>query len=352
MSSSKLLFLLILFILVTLLYFAQHSSVPAGERHKSAVVAPISPLKYQKMLGVGINVDWMNFRKVNYYYFHWRSKGVNIPSIFKEKGFSNVRIRVNEDVTSNGTALAELDDIVKDCLKAGIIPIISYTADELRSNPDDPEAIQRFIDWWTTVAKHFRGTSYLLSYDLITETSGNIKDKEESLNLIYSRTIKAIREIDPYRIIFVTPANVSRPFALKYLELPNDPYLMVEWHIYAGGPKSQSGSEIYDNRYVLDAIGVAMNWSKEHNVPTWMGAWRANRYPKKIREYYPDGAPKGIYPLDKVMEFAEFISKSLQRYGIPYDINSDNKFFDIERLRWYPSQEKLLNVILKEYDSG
>ncbi len=119
---------------------------------------------------------------MHYYYFYWRSKGVNVPSLFKKRGFSNVRIRVNEDLVSNKTALLELDEVVRNCLKAGIIPIISYSVDQLRNNPTDPEAIQGFIEWWVVIAKYFRNTSYLLSYDLIIETSDSVGDQRTLLN--------------------------------------------------------------------------------------------------------------------------------------------------------------------------
>ncbi len=50
------------------------------------------------------------------------------------------------------------------------------------------------------------------------------------------------------------------------------------------------------------------------------GPWRANRYSKRIRRYYPNGAPEGIYSLNEAVEFARFMSENLQRYGIPYDV--------------------------------
>ena len=195
---------------------------------------PITAQQYEKLLGVGIDVDWMSFARVHRYYFYWRSKGVEVPEYFKKAGFSNVRIRVEADVVNNRSALIQLGEIVNDTLSAGLIPIITYTAPELRNDPTSEKAQEHFVLWWKTVAEYFKGTSYLLSYDLLIESSGPIKSYPNVLNRVYAEAIKEIREIDPYRLVFVTPARVSSPFYLKYLNVTNDGYTLAEWHIYAG----------------------------------------------------------------------------------------------------------------------
>ncbi len=312
---------------------------------------PITAKEYVKLLGIGINVDWMSFNKTNYYYFYWRNKGVNIPVLFREEGFSNVRIRVGVDVINNSKALSELKDIVNDCLKAGIIPIITYTAYDIRNNPTNPQAVKHFINWWVTIARYFKGTSYLLSYDLVIESSGKIKNYPWLLDKIYNETITAIRKIDRYRIIIVTaPANISSPFALKYLKIRWDPYIIAEWHIYAGGPCPKRGENssgpVYSREYIKEAVEVAINWSKKTDIPIWMGAWRPNCYPKHVERYYPDGAPKGLYTVNQVLPFVKYMTNILCKNHIPFDINADTRFFDIKDLRWYGSQEKILEVIL------
>ena len=288
---------------------------------------------YVRMLGVGINVDWMNFEKINRYYFYWRSKGVNIPTYFKEKGFNNVRIRVKADIIHNETALMQLNKIVNDCLKAGVIPIISYTAPELRQKPTNLSAQRQFVEWWTTLAEHFKNTSHLLAYDLVIETSGPIEEHPEVLNKVYKEVIQRVREVDPHRIIIVTPAGISKPEYLRYLTVKNDGYIIAEWHIYAGGPKKCR----YNSTYIRNSIEIAINWSAKTGIPTWLGAWRPQYYPKRKGE----GCPISL-----VLNFSKTMVMYLNRAGIPYDINSDVHFFDIAHLRWYPQEEDVLNVIL------
>jgi hypothetical protein len=57
----------------------------------------ITAREYQKLLGVGLAVDWTNYPRINYWYFYWRSRGVSIPEMIREQGFTHVRIRVGAE---------------------------------------------------------------------------------------------------------------------------------------------------------------------------------------------------------------------------------------------------------------
>lgn len=255
---------------------------------------PLTADEYQKILGIGINVDWLTYPRVNHYYFQWRSKGVLVPEYFKKAGFNNVRIRVNGDVVTNHTLLTQLSMAVNDSLEAGLIPIITYTAPELRENPTSRIAQQHFIEWLLIIAEKFRNYPYTLSYDLLIKSSGKIKDYPNILNKVYQKTLKEIRLIDPYRIVILTPAKVSSPFYLDELNIPADKYVMAEWHIYAGGPRGCD----YNETYIEKSIQAALQWSKSTGIPTWMGAWRPNVYPKA-----GGGNPTPICPLSIEEEF-------------------------------------------------
>ncbi len=300
---------------------------------------PINSKTYQKLIGVGIDVDWMSFPRVHRYYFYWRSKGVNIPHYFKEEGFSNVRIRVGADVVSNKTALIQLGEIVNDSLDAGIIPIITYTAPELRNNPTDKKAQEHFVKWWKTVANYFKGTSYLLSYNLLIESSGPIKNHPEVLNMVYNETIDDIRKTDPYRIVIITPAHVSKPSYLQYLNVSNDNYTLAEWHIYAGGPRHCS----YNISFINLSIQTAQNWSNNTGIPTWVGAWRPFWVSKKDKNVQ--------CPLQKDVEFSKVMVSHLKKAEIPYDINADSWFFNIKNLTWYANRTEILNIVLNDSKS-
>ena len=315
---------------------------------------PITASVYDEMLGVGINVDWLTFSRIEHYYFYWRSRGVNVAEYFKREGFSNVRIRVDGDIVSNKTYLRMLGEVVEDCLRAGLIPIIAYSANELRYKPTDPGVIKHFVEWWATAARYFKGKSYLISFDLIIETSGPITNYVYELNKIYNETIAAIRSIDKYRIIIVTAPHCSSPFYLKYLKLPKDPYIIAEWHIYAKGPCPRrcnscactAPEPVFDKTLISRAVEAAVNWSRETGIPLWMGAWKPNCYPKHCKETLPDGAPKPLFPPQKALVFVKYMVTQLRQHGIPYDINADQLFFNIEKLEWYPSQKSIIEAVL------
>lgn len=304
--------------------------------------------QYVAGLRVGISVDWLKYPWVTRLYLEWRGKGVNIPALLRERGFDHVRIRVAMDVVGNETALRLIKMVVDDCLKANVTPIIVYTARELRSRPLDPAVQKHFVEWWATLAQALHGESSRLAYELLIETSGALQDKPWLVNRLYNETIAEIRGIDPYRVIIVTaPANRSSPFSLPLLRLPRDPWLAVEWHIYAGGPRP--GPEpVYNATLVREAVRFAAEWSEETGIPVWMGAWRPNRYPRaamKRAPKLPDGAPAPLFTVDEVVNFTRLMAGALCRAGIPFAINDDTKFFDYQHLRFYPSQEPLLEVM-------
>jgi len=303
----------------------------------------ITAIEYQRMLNVGINVDWMTFSRVSHRYFQWRSKGVSVPEYFREEGFSNVRIRMGKDVLTNKTALLQLAEIVNDTLKAGLIPIITYTAPELRESPTSKAAQEHFAEWWKTVAEYFRGYPYTLSYDLLIESSGPIKNHPEVLNAVYRQTIREIRGIDPYRLVFVTPPYTSSPFYLNELNVTNDGYTLAEWHIYASGPKGCS----YNESYIEEALSAALSWSKKTAIPTWLGAWRPNSYHKGGKR-----GEEASCPMELELNFTKVMVSALSKAGIPYDVNSDVHFFNITCLKWYGNQEEALELILHPQRTG
>ncbi|MEB2837203.1 MAG: glycoside hydrolase family 5 protein [Desulfurococcales archaeon] len=330
-------------VIVALVAASTAPKAPAGPAWEGA--APITAWRYASMIRVGLAVNWLNYPRVEHWYFYWRNRGVSIAGLVRAEGFDHVRIRVSGDVVSNKTLLRLLGVVVYDCLRAGLAPIITYTANDLREHPTSPEAQRHFVEWWVTVAEYLRGAPYLVSYDLIIETSGAIRDEAPILNKVYNETIEAIRRVDPYRIIIVTPPEASSPFALDELRVHFDDYMMVEWHIYAGGPKGPSG-EPYNETLIEEAIAHAEEWSRAHGVPVWMGAWRPNRYPKHGIQHYPDGAPRGVYSLRVAVEFSRYMAATLCNHGIPFTVNADTLFLDYQHARWYPSQEAVLDAIL------
>lgn len=327
---------------------------------------PIAPLMYQAMLQTGMDVDWAKTASGRVAYQHSHDQGVNVPRLFRERGLRHVRIRIKDDVRDPSTELTgrtlleEVRNIVDDSLAAGMIPVLAYQAKPFKLNPTDDAVLNDVIDWWVTVAKAFKDYPYALSYDLIIETTDEVKKHNDRLNLLYEKATAAIRAIDEKRIVIVAANKISSPYELENLIVPEPTdYMMAEWHFYAAGPSRDNPKKLWttgtdeEKQLVLDKINTAVEWSERTGIPTWVGAWRANRYPKgedAATEVLYDGAPGGgEYTPEQQVVFATFVSRSLQEAGIPYAVNSDTKFFNRETNQWYESMQAVLDAMLRRY---
>jgi len=339
------------------LIFMGCNSTPISQTNGevSSTKQPLSPLSYQKMLRVGMDVDWCKTKEGRLYARKSHQAGINVPKLFKQRGFSHVRIRIKDSVLKDPTLLQEIKDMVDDAIEVGIMPIIAYQASSFKDNPDSDNVLNGVVSWWQKVAQTFKNYPYSVSYDLIIETTKKIKKRNDRLNLLYAKATKAIRDIDSKRIIIVAPNKISNPYLLDKLVVPKPTdYMMVEWHFYAAGPKKHNRKKQWttgtarEKRLITDKIDYAYNWSKKHHIPTWVGAWMANNYNEKNRnKTFPDGAPAGgEYTIAEQKRFASFVRNALVEKGIPYAVNSDTKYFNRKTNKWYGSVSEVLDVIL------
>ncbi len=315
----------------------------------------ITPASYQQMLGVGMDVDWAKTDAGREAAKSARDKGVNVPKLFKERGLNHVRIRVKDDVLSDASLLDEIESLVDESLVSGLIPIVAYQAREFKDNPLSDETLNHVKAWWEKVAQRFKNKSYKLSYDLVIENTGAVKKANDRLNLLYKKVTEAIRKIDKKRILIIAPNKISNPYELANLVVPTpDDFIMIEWHFYAAGPKKDNPKKQWttgtqeEKKLITDKIDYARAWSKEHQIPTWVGAWMANNYNDiNADATYPDGAPAGgEYNITEQKAFASFMVQKLHDAQIPYAVNSDTKYFDRQNNGWYDSVGEVLDVIL------
>lgn len=322
---------------------------------------PISTSVYQKMLKVGMDMDWAKTPEGRYWARKWHDAGVNVPKLFKERGLAHVRIRVKDDVLTDPTLLVELQHLVDDAIEAGLIPIIAYQAKEFKNDPTNERSMQHVLHWWQKVAETFRDKPYTLAYDIVIETTGKVKKHNDALNRLYQRVVQAIHRTDPHRIVILAANKISSPYMLKALQIPEpSDYVMAEWHFYAAGPNKKpnkrgdkvwtTGTE-YEKKLLTDRFDTAVAWQRKH-IPTWVGAWMSNNFnhagnPHAKRS---DGAPAGgEYNIEEQAAFATFVARELQKRGIPYAVNSDTKFFDRTTNRWYPSMKPVLDAMIRRY---
>lgn len=332
--------------------------------------------QYQSRLKTGMDVDWLKTNPGRTAIHQARKQGISVPQLFYKRGLSHVRIRVKDDVndstrnpkTDNMTLLEEMKVVVDECLSVGLIPIIAYQALSFKLDPKSDDAINGVVDWWETVAKTFQGYDRDLAFNFVIETTEEVKHHNDRLNLLYQNISDRLRPLDSERIFICAPNKISAPEALSELILPTlpggiiDPWVMVETHFYAAGPKRDNPKKQWDRdndgfgddyeKGLLKAkVNTAKSWSVEQNVPVWIGAIMANNYNEtgNPTDFLDDGAPGGgDYTPSQQIKFVRFVTRLLRNAEIPVAWNSDTKFFNREQNIWYSSMAKVLETIIKD----
>lgn len=151
----------------------------------------VSPWFYQSLLGKGMDVTWSEFRKQANTYNEQMVKD------FKEAGVSHVRIRVKDEISEE--LFKGLDRQIADCLKHGVIPVLTYQAHEFKDHPTK-QNMDAVTSWWRQMAEHYQDASHLLAFDLMIESSDEVNKQPEALNSLYEQTVSAIRMTNPDRI--------------------------------------------------------------------------------------------------------------------------------------------------------
>jgi hypothetical protein len=305
------------------------SPAPAATRKS------IRPSEYVKLLGRGIDVNWANFDQVRKAYTEQDQIDV------KAMGFSHVRVRVKADVDEQ--LLLELDRVVKDSLKTGLIPVIAYQADAFKDDPTE-ENLQQAVLWWKAVGKRLKATSPLVSFDLIVEVTDALNKNQAQLDRFYEIAVRELRKSNPTRVIFISPRLRSAPEYLKDLKIPSkaNGYLAVEWHFYASGPSKTNLVKLWttgtpaEKQLLLNKFKTATDWSKQTGIPTWVGAWMPGNY-----------LEGNDYSVEEQIVFARFVSCELAKISVPHSVNADVRFYDTATKKWVPELLPVVQEVVK-----
>jgi aryl-phospho-beta-D-glucosidase BglC (GH1 family) len=161
----------------------------------------------------------------------------------------------------------------------------------------------RAVSLWREIAKRYKGRAVIAGYNLMNEPCTgtpdgdypfnayeNYKSDWETINRVYSRLVKEIREVDPDHIIFIEGDNYSRLFS--GLEAPFEENLVYSSHNYilAGfGPGKYPGKFGVYKADLLDDEGYwdrnrqvkefknheGTKYAESYNVPLWVGEFGA-----------------------------------------------------------------------------
>ena len=302
----------------------------------NAQPSAITPQDYQQMLKKGIDVDWWGRSEKNKY----GAYSETAVKRFAQQGIKHVRFRLHH-YRFTDEDFKRLFSQINTCMQNDLIPIIAFFAKPYKENPNAEEH-EKVVKWWKIMAERCKDLSPKVSFDLIVEPSDKVKKDVDELNSLYEDCVATIRKTNPKRIIFIAPPKLSHPEGLKYLQVPSqsNSYLMAEWYFYAAGPSKTNNKKRWtsgtaeEKQLIKKSIKVAVDWQKKTGIYTWVGAWMPGDYNKGTN-----------YSVKEQIEFASFMTKQLDKYGIPFAINSDDKFFDYQAENWIPQYKDLLNSI-------
>ncbi|WP_457631011.1 glycoside hydrolase family 5 protein [Oceanithermus sp.] len=290
----------------------------------------VTPAGYVGRLGVGLDVNWANFR------WAMRAFDERAPRDLARMGFDHVRIRASRPAT--GDYLDHLERVVKSSLAAGLRPILAYDGGRLNEAPG-PAALGEAVAWWRAVAARFAGYPDELAFDLYIEPAKAMNQRPDLLLAYYREAIAAIRKTNPTRLLFLAPRYAASPAYLPELEplFASDPHLAAESHFYAAGPSKTKPAKLWttgapaERRRVQQLIDQIVAWRERTGVPVWQGAWMPGNYNKGNE-----------YAVSEQVAFATFMACRLRAANVPYAVNADQHFYDLKRLRW---REAMLPVV-------
>lgn len=311
---------------------------------------PITSKDYQTVIGRGLATSWFKKYPVKGYSDSWLKE-------IKNKGFDHIRIRVAA-ADYKGSNMSLLTDVIDKTLEAGLIPIISWVNHEAEHRASDTDQ-KEYLDWWEELATSLKGKSYLIGYNLFTEISNESGlAKKNRYNKWTKKAVEIIRRIDPQRIIILSaPSKTVKSIVdIDRKIYDKDPYMLVEWHLYASGPNKRKGDKQWsgkgsksDRGNVTSIFKKAKSFTNKTGIPTYFGAWMPmdNNY-AKLKQ-------------GEVEAFANFFVQVARKYKVPWTLNADMQFIDIDNNQWFKAKswgkkltldmERILNVVMGKTNS-
>lgn len=311
-----------------ILYLFTYCSIKGTDKY--------NPKKFNIHIGVNLSNwfernDLSSEQLANYIDHHYLLK-------VKQMGFDHVRIPVNEELlfTSNLEYRQKywnvLIDRVDFCHSVGLKTIVDLHSSRVYNRYDkslflDHSSLMYFLRVWMLMQDRFKHYSHkMLAYEMLNEP--NVVEKmPNSLNEIFNRWIKLIRKVEPKRFLIIGANGGYRPWRVKYLDLPKDPYLVLTYHTYTPGVLTHyatTWSEFRDYTYPVKYPGKVIE-DKYFN--------KLNKKQKERFSIYNAYFDKS-YLQDEINSFIDFAkSHNLQMYC--GEFGCQRSVPDSSRYRWF-----------------
>lgn len=156
-----------------------------------------------------------------------------------DHGFDVVRVPLNHRMLADPEGLAALDRVLARAEAHGIYVVLDlhaapggqskyFIADPERDRLWSSEPAQaRTVALWRTLAERYRGRAVIAGYDLLNEPD---PPSGRALVELYTRIVRAIREVDPDHVIVLEGADFARDFSMFSATL--DPNQIFSFHLY------------------------------------------------------------------------------------------------------------------------
>lgn len=243
----------------------------------------MTPAEMQEKMGMGINLG----NRIDLYGQGRRTIKEYYIKQFKEAGFTNLRIPVCWDMSTNTTSpynidagfLKNVEQYVDWSLSQGLVTILNTHHEDWLDNTTNFEtALPRLEAIWTQIASRFAAKNQTLLFEIFNEPH---RMTVEQLNKMNAAILPIIRKSNPTRITMLAGLKFSNPSWLvqnpEALAIPDDKQIMIEVHnydpwSYAGAKPSQTNWGSDDDRSTLSAWMDAVDaWAKNKSLRLYYG---------------------------------------------------------------------------------
>lgn len=351
---------------------------------KRAAAIELDPFEQAKRLGKGINLaNYLEAPKEG----EW---GVKLEEhhfkIIKEAGFDTIRVPINwsgnaqkkQPYKVNESFFIRIDWIILNAKRNSLNVVLCFhNYYEIYYYPK--KHTERFISIWKQIAQRYENCDSSLYYELLNEPCNMITP--DVWNSMSAETIGEIRKIDPFHTIILSGALWGSSEGLLDLEIPSgEKNVICTYHTYTplefthqgvdyaqentyrylkniswpGPPEKQvqipaklKGISYYQKWFsayntlpyennpagpepLLNELDLAYNWSKERNVPVWLGEF---------------GVTENA-DITSRMNWMKFIVTEAEKREIPWaywGLSSSCGIYDLDKEKW---EDSLLEALI------
>jgi endoglucanase len=193
--------------------------------------------------------------------------------LIRASGFNSIRIPIHyKFFLSEGEEFQLLDQAISWCRKAGLYVILDLhcaPAGQTGTNIDDSWGYpwlfeskrdqDTTVDIWKRLAARYKNEPAVLGYDLLNEPIPpfpGLAQYNASLEPLYQRITRAIREVDPNHVVILEGAQWASNFAI--FGPPQDRNTLYSFHKYWTAPTQA-------------VIQPYLDFRERYSVPVWLG---------------------------------------------------------------------------------